>query len=68
MITRRFNASLLVTLLATLLGVSACGGGSSLGNAGTGGTYTAGVFLPEATFAAKCASPRSGTDPITHAA
>jgi carboxyl-terminal processing protease len=68
MITRRFNASLLVTSLATLLGVSACGGSSSPGNAGTGGTYTAGVFLPESTFAAKCASPRSGTDPITHVA
>jgi carboxyl-terminal processing protease len=71
MITRRLNAGLLATSLATLLGVSACGGGNSLGNAGTGSTnaaYTPGVFLPESTFAAKCASPRTGTDPITHAA
>jgi C-terminal processing protease CtpA/Prc len=64
MITRCLDARLLVTLLVTLLAVSACGGGGG----GTTSTYTAGVFLPESTFAAKCASPRSGTDPITHAA
>lgn len=63
MITRRFNTGLLLTSLATLFGVSACGGGGS-----TASAYTAGVFLPESTFAAKCASPRSGTDPITNAA
>jgi carboxyl-terminal processing protease len=59
----------------TLAGISACGGGGgssmALGGSGSGGsgsggsTYTAGVFQPESTFAAKCASPRSGTDPIT---
>ena len=71
MITRRLEASLLVTSLTTLLGLSACGGGgepSTLNNAtGSGGTYTPGVFLPESTFAAKCAAPRAGTDPVTHA-
>jgi carboxyl-terminal processing protease len=71
MITRHLHTGLLVTSLATLLGVSACGGGGgSIGTAGSGSTtnaaYTPGVFLPEADFAAKCASPRSGTDPITH--
>ena len=72
MITRPLAASVLVISLATLLGVCACGGGSSTlgtpGALGGAGTYAAGVFLPEATFAAKCAAPRSGTDPITHAA
>ncbi len=66
MIMRCLDARLLAALLAMLLGVSGCGGGSTLG--GTNTTYTSGVFLPEATFAAKCASPRSGTDPITHTA
>jgi carboxyl-terminal processing protease len=73
MITRRLEASLLVTSLTTLFGLSACGGGgaaTTLTNAaGSGGgtTYTPGVFLPESTFAAKCAAPRAGTDPVTHA-
>jgi C-terminal processing protease CtpA/Prc len=76
MITRRLEASLLVTSLATLLGLSACGGGgeastlsnaSGSGGSGTGTTYTPGVFLPQSTFAAMCAAPRTGTDPVTHA-
>ncbi|MBS0416902.1 MAG: peptidase [Proteobacteria bacterium] len=60
--------------LATLLGLSACGGGgggqsSSLSNNNPpASTYTKGVFLQESTFAGKCAAPRSGTDPVTHAA
>jgi hypothetical protein len=45
-------------------GLSSGGGGSNPSNT----TYTAGVYLPESTFAAKCASPRSGTDPFTHVA
>jgi carboxyl-terminal processing protease len=59
----------------TLAGISACGGGGgSLGttNAAGGGSntngYTPGVFKPESTFAARCAAPRSGTDPYTHTA
>jgi C-terminal processing protease CtpA/Prc len=59
----------MVTSLS-LAGISACGGGGSGGNAVGGGpvmstTYTAGVYQPESTFAAKCAAPRSGTDPYT---
>jgi carboxyl-terminal processing protease len=71
--TRRLEASLLVTSLVALCGLSACGGGggasNTLGNAiGPDPTYTQGVFLPESTFAARCAVPRSGTDPTTHSA
>jgi carboxyl-terminal processing protease len=60
-----------------LAGISACGGGGSGGTSSvntlgggsvTGSTYTAGVYKPESTFAAKCAAPRSGTDPYTHSA
>jgi carboxyl-terminal processing protease len=67
------NGVVAVTVLTslTLAGISGCGGGgsgSTLGGDGTpisSNTYTAGVFKPESTFAAKCASPRSGTDPYT---
>ncbi len=56
--------------------LSACGGGSgnssyastsnnSNGNTTTSNTYTPGVFLAESTFAARCATPRTGTDPYT---
>jgi carboxyl-terminal processing protease len=45
----------------------AAGGSSSSGGSGTN-AWTPGVFQPESAFAAKCAAPRSGTDPITHAA
>ena len=55
-----------------LSGLAACGGGSSDSGFGsntttttTGDGWTAGVFLPEAHFAAQCAMPRSGTDPYT---
>jgi carboxyl-terminal processing protease len=74
MVNRRLAASLSVTSLATLLGLSACGGGgeatnlsNAAGSGGSGTTYTAGVFQPESTFAARCMSPRTGTDPVTHA-
>ncbi|MFL6602194.1 MAG: S41 family peptidase [Steroidobacteraceae bacterium] len=51
----------------TLTGLSACGGGSSDGGHSrpTTNTYTAGIYQPESTYAAKCAAPRSGTDPYT---
>ena len=38
------------------------GGGTSGTGSGTSG-YTAGVFPPSSTFAGKCATPRTGTDP-----
>ena len=60
-----------MTSLATILGLTACGGGgqpSSFSNNNQGAsTYVKGVFMPASTFAGKCASPRSGTDPVTHA-
>jgi carboxyl-terminal processing protease len=60
-----FTALLLVPIFGAL---SACGGGGSDSNSGTplgaGGVVggsTPGVFLPSASFAARCESPRSGT-------
>ncbi len=44
-------------------------GSGSSGSGGSGGgsadSWTPGVFQPSAHFAAQCAAPRSGTDPIT---
>jgi len=53
-----------------LLGLHGCGGGGGGGSGGSAGasTFTPGVFLPASSFAAKCASPRSGTDPVTGSA
>ncbi len=48
--------------------LAACGGGGSGSSSGTGtvtSTYVPGQFLSAANYAAKCANPRSGTDPIT---
>ncbi len=50
-------------------GSSDGGGGSSDGGGGNSGggadTWTPGVFLPAASFAAQCVAPRSGIDPST---
>jgi C-terminal processing protease CtpA/Prc len=53
-------------LIATALAGS-CGCGSSGGSGNPAGptAWTAGVFQPSATFAAHCASPRTGMDPAT---
>ena len=46
--------------------VASCGGGDGSGSGSAGSTpWTAGTFRPSATFAARCATPRSGTDPAT---
>ena len=54
----------------TLCAAAACGGGGGGygggGGGGTGNGWTPGVFLPESHWAAQCAAPRSGTDPVTH--
>jgi hypothetical protein len=61
-------------VLAALL--AGCGGGgssgaasmSSSGSTGTTGGYVVGQYLSQSSFAAKCANPRSGTDPVTSVA
>jgi len=54
---------------AGLIGLASCGGGGggspSPAPAPSPGAYTPGVFPASTTFAAKCAAPRSGMDPIT---
>ena len=54
----------------TLAALHACGGGGGGGGsaAASGGSssWTAGVFQPSSAFSARCAAPRSGTDPYTH--
>ena len=46
--------------------LAGCGGGGGGGSSGpTPPTWTVGVFPPASTFEAKCASPRTGTDPTT---
>ena len=56
-------------LAAALVALVACGGGggnSSNGGNGNGNNgWTAGVFLPSASFAAQCVAPRGGNHPIT---
>ena len=62
----------MVVLAATITTITACGGsGGGGGAAPQSGNNTppaqwvAGQFLPEATFFARCAAPRTDTDPVT---
>jgi hypothetical protein len=63
---KRFAAALAAGLVLVLQG---CGGdgGSATGSASgvVNAMWTAGVFQPSRAFAARCVSPRSGTDPYT---
>lgn len=58
-------------LIATLVALSSCGGGGSDGGGGSGGgignggDWQAGVYPASNTLDAKCAAPRTGTDPST---
>jgi len=48
--------------------LSSCGGGSTAGDGNTSSNpnvWTPGVFKPSSDFAAQCASPRSGDDPLS---
>src|SRR5690349_16382679 len=56
---RKLKHLLLAVSLATL---SACGGGGGSGGGSSAGGWTAGVFMPAATFAGQCAVPRAGID------
>jgi carboxyl-terminal processing protease len=51
-------------IAAALAGSIACGGAGGITGAGSA-AWTAGVFEPASTFAARCAAPRTGTDPAT---
>ena len=67
-----FRAALAVSCLAAA--AAGCGGGGSSSGTGGGGgggppanpTYTAGVYGAPSTYAAYCASPRTGTDPYNN--
>src|SRR5262245_33337114 len=75
--SRRAFAGLLG--LISLIGIASCGGGggdSTIAGSGGGGgggngggtgsiPWTAGVFQPYQQFEARCARPRTGTDPVT---
>lgn len=63
--TRLLGCSLIVAALGAL---GACGGGGGGAAAGSGTAptqWTAGIFQPSIRFAAQCAAPRTGTDPIS---
>ncbi len=49
-------------IVLALANLAACGGG---GGSGTPATWTQGVFAPSSSFAAQCATPRTGIDPAT---
>ena len=52
---------------ASLIGLASCGGGGGGGSPPPPppSSYMPGVFPPSASFAARCAVPRTGTDPFT---
>lgn len=64
-----------VVLVASLMSIAACGGGGGGGAPSfddgngrkdtSGIPYEAGVFQPASSFAARCAAPRTGTNPTT---
>jgi carboxyl-terminal processing protease len=66
---RRFSGSYALGLSLALIALVSCGGGggspSAPSGTGPGSVWTAGVFQPSSTFAARCVSPRSGSDPST---
>jgi C-terminal processing protease CtpA/Prc len=53
--------------LFLVLALAACGGGSGGSGGGTIGAagWTAGVYQSAASFSARCAMPRTGSDPVT---
>ena len=63
--------SRMISLLAILVSLAACGGGDGGGGLGggggnnNGGDWQPGVFLDFMTFYARCEAPRGGTNPAT---
>jgi hypothetical protein len=64
---RQFEPATLRRLLCLLpwLLLSSCGGGGGGDSSTSQNVWTQGVFKPSADFAAQCAAPRSGSDPVT---
>jgi len=48
-----------------LANLAACGGGGGSGSGGASAAWVKGVFAPSSNFAAQCATPRVGVDPLT---
>ncbi len=64
----RALARLVISLALPCLagcGGGGSGGGGSVSGGGAVGGWIAGVFNPATTYAAQCASPRTGIDPLT---
>jgi len=59
------GAVLILCCLGACSGGGGGGGGGSTGSMGGGTSWTPGVYQPESHFAAQCAAPRSGTDPVS---
>ena len=62
----RVSGSWLVAVGIAVAGGAGCGGGSTSDTSSTTTSWTAGTYQPASTFAAQCASPRTGTDPSTN--
>ena len=59
---------ILTAALLVVLSLAACGGGGGGGGTQLTAAWQSGVFQPAGNFANKCALPRTGIDPYTHAA
>jgi carboxyl-terminal processing protease len=76
MSSRKFKWVVMGTTVLAALVLAGCGGGGTAAGAASGGgssgsgssgsTYVPGQYLASTQYAGKCASPRSGTDPVTH--
>ena len=62
---RTAAGAVLTLCLGACSGGGGGGGGGSSGPMGGGTSWTPGVYQPEPHYAAHCAAPRSGTDPVT---
>jgi carboxyl-terminal processing protease len=72
---KQSRALLSLVCAGACIALSSCGdgghdafGATRSTSTNTNTTWVKGVFKPSADFAAQCAAPRSGTDPVTHQA